>query len=213
MYLSKEDIANIERVKRLNIINSISGIKPANLIGSISNDGQENVAIISSVVHLGSNPAYLGYILRPTDEIRRHTYENIIENGYFTVNHIHSSFIEQAHYTSAKFEKEVSEFDACDLTAEYLLDFKAPFVKESTLKMGLKHVESIPIKCNGTLMIVGEVQHLIIPDHAVDELGYIDLGLIDDVGISGLNCYYEIKKVAAFPYARVGQVPNFTKKK
>ena len=211
MYLSKSDIANTERVKRLNIINSISGIKPANLIGSISDDGQENVAIISSVVHLGSNPAYLGYILRPTEEIRRHTYENILENGCFTVNHIHSSFIEQAHYTSAKFEKEISEFDTCGLTAEYLHDFKAPFVKESTLKMGLKHVESIPIKCNGTLMIVGEVQHLIIPDHAVNELGYIDLGLINDVGISGLNCYYELNKVAAFPYARVSEVPDFKK--
>ncbi len=210
MYLSKSDIANTERVKRLNIINSISGIKPANLIGSISDKGEENVAIISSVVHLGSNPAYLGYILRPTDEIRRHTYENILENGCFTINHIHSSFIERAHYTSAKFEKEVSEFDACNLTPEYLYDFKAPFVKESTLKMGLKHVESIPIKCNGTLMIVGEVQHLIIPDHAVNELGYIDLGLINDVGISGLNCYYELNKVAAYPYARVGQVPKFT---
>ncbi len=210
MYLSKSDIANTERVKRLNIINSISGIKPANLIGSISDKGEENVAIISSVVHLGSNPAYLGYILRPTDEIRRHTYENILENGCFTINHIHSSFIERAHYTSAKFEKEVSEFNACNLTPEYLHDFKAPFVKESTLKMGLKHVESIPIKCNGTLMIVGEVQHLIIPDHAVNELGYIDLGLINDVGISGLNCYYELNKVAAYPYARVGQVPKFT---
>jgi len=84
MYLSKEDIANTERVKRLNIINSISGIKPANLIGSISDEGEENVAIISSVVHLGSNPAYLGYILRPTEEVRRHTYENILENGCFT---------------------------------------------------------------------------------------------------------------------------------
>ena len=209
MYLSKEDIVNTERVKRLNIINSISGIKPANLIGSISDEGEENVAIISSVVHLGSNPAYLGYILRPTEEVRRHTYENILDNGCFTVNHIHSSFIEQAHYTSAKFEKEISEFDVCGLTAEYLQDFKAPFVKESVLKMGLKHVESIPIQCNGTLMIVGEVQHLIIPDHAINELGYIDLGLIDDVGISGLNCYYELKKITAFPYARVSEVPNF----
>ena len=75
--------------------------------------------------------------------------------------------------------------------------------------MGLKHVESIPIQCNGTLMIVGEVQHLILPDHAINELGYIDLGIIDDVGISGLNCYYELKKIAAFPYARVHEVPEF----
>ena len=65
MYLSKADIENTERIQRLNIINSISGIKPGNLIGTRSNEGQANLAIISSVIHLGSNPAYLGFIVRP----------------------------------------------------------------------------------------------------------------------------------------------------
>ncbi len=209
MYLSKSDIADLEKVKRLNIINSVSGIKPANLIGTRSNDGYANLAIFSSIVHLKSNPGYLGFIMRPDKDVRRHTYENISENGCFTVNHIHNHFVEQAHYTSAKFEAEVSEFDACGLTEEYLYDFIAPFVKESTLKMGLKHMESIAMKSTDTIMVIGQIQHLIIPDHAIDEKGYIDLSSINDVGISGLNRYYELKKIGEFPYARVQEVPKF----
>lgn len=211
MYLSKADIENTPRVKRLNIINSVSGIKPGNLIGTKSSVGLPNLAIISSVVHLGSNPALLGYILRPADEVRRHTYENILETGFFTINHIHQSFIKEAHYTSAKFEAEESEFEKCGLTEEYQYDFQAPFVGESQLKMGLKHVESVEIKSNGTLMVVGEIQHLVIPDDSIDDRGYLDLGKANDVGISGLNSYYEMKKIGEFPYARIGEIPDFHK--
>jgi len=214
MYLSKSDIEQTERLKRLNIINSVSGIKPGNLIGTRSDDGHSNLAIISSVVHLGSNPPFLGFIMRPpTPEARRHTYENITANQCFTINHIHSHFIDRAHYTSAKFEEEVSEFEECGLTEEFLFDFKAPFVKESSLKIGLKHVESIPIKSSGTIMIVGAIEHLIIPDHSIDEQGYINLEDLDNVGISGLNGYYKLKKVKELPYARVKELPNFKNEK
>lgn len=209
MYLSKADIENTEKIKRLNIINSISGIKPGNLIGTRSDEGQANLAIISSVVHLGSNPAYLGFIVRPGGEVRRHTQENINDNGYFTINHIRTEFIKNAHYTSAKFDHNISEFDACGLTEEVLHDFHAPFVKESVLKIGLKHVESVPIKSSGTTMIVGQIEHLVIPDKAINDQGYIDLSQADGIGISGLNSYYKLERLADFPYARVSEVPEF----
>jgi len=209
MHLSKLDLKNTDRIKRLNIVNSVSGIKPGNLIGTKSNDGASNLAIFSSIVHIQSNPGYLGFIVRPDAEVRRHTYENILENGCFTVNHIHTHFIKNAHYTSAKFEAKISEFDACGLTEEYQFEFKAPFVKESTLKMAMKHVDSVPITSTNTVMVVGEIQHLIIPDHSIDERGIIDLSLVNDIGISGLNCYYELKKIDEFPYARPNELPDF----
>jgi len=209
MYFSKSDIENAERVYRLNMMNSVSGIKPGNLIGTKSAEGVSNLAIFSSIVHLGSNPGYLGFIIRPDAEVRRHTYENIKANGCFTVNHIHRNFIEKAHWTSAKFEADVSEFDVCGLTEEYHADFVAPFVKESTLKMGFKHVESVPIQSTNTIMVIGEIRHLIVPDDAIDKRGYIDLSSFNDVGISGLNCYYELKKITEFPYARPHKVPDF----
>lgn len=208
MHLTKKDLQETDRVKKLNIINSISGIKPANLIGTVSKDKVSNVAIFSSIVHLGSNPALIGFIVRPTGEVPRNTYENILENGHYTINHVGESFVQQAHYTSAKFDSDVSEFDTCGLTEEYLFDFKAPFVQESPIKMGMKYLESIPIERNGTILVIGELEHLIMPDEAVCDKGYIDLETAEVAGISGLNSYYKLEKIGSFPYARVEEVPD-----
>ena len=138
MHLTKDQIQQTSRIKRLNLSNSSTGIKPANLIGTVSKSGHNNLAIFSSIVHLGSNPAFLGFFLRPLHEVRRDTYDNIIQTKYYTINHIPSQYVENAHYTSAKFDKEVSEFESCKFTEEYLFDFDAPFVKESRVKIGLK---------------------------------------------------------------------------
>lgn len=213
MYFSKSDLQQSSKVKRLNIVNSLSGIKPANLIGTESADGIANLAIFSSVVHMSSNPALLGFIVRPDKNVRRHTYENILNNGFYTINHVHSDFIEKAHYTSAKFDAQVSEFDICALNKEYLFDFKAPFVQESKLKIGMKHIENIPIKSANTTLVVGEIQHLVIADEAIDERGYVDLGLLNIAGISGLNCYYNLNKINEFPYARPEEVPDWNHNK
>ena len=70
MQYTKQDIQAMDRVTRLKIINSVTGIKPGNLIGTLSKDGITNLAVFSSVVHLGSDPALLGFISRPrTDEV------------------------------------------------------------------------------------------------------------------------------------------------
>ncbi len=211
MHLTKSDIQNLEQKRRLNIINSVSGIKPANLIGTISNSGATNVAIFSSVFHLGSDPALLGFITRPTGEVPRHSYENIKENGFFTINQVPTSIIEEAHYTSAKLDRSVSEFDRCGLTEEYISDFKAPFVKESHLKLGMKLEEEMPIKINGTILMIGSIDHLIVPDRAINDKGYINLEEIETSGISGLNSYYKLSQITSFPYVRVNEIPDFNK--
>jgi flavin reductase (DIM6/NTAB) family NADH-FMN oxidoreductase RutF len=211
MHYTKKAIEQMDRIQKIKFINSVSGIKPANLIGSISDTGQSNLAIFSSVFHLGSDPALLGFITRPTGEVARHTHENILENKQYTINHVDRSFAEKAHYTSAKIERNLSEFDACGLTEEYIEDFKAPFVKESVLKMGMEFKEAIDIKLNGTIVVIGEIQHLIIPDAAVGEDEDIDLANIDSVGISGLNTYYSLQKLSRYPYARANEIPDFKK--
>lgn len=210
MRLTKADIEQLERRKRLNIINSITGIKPANLIGTKSKNGQTNLAIFSSVVHLGSNPALIGFIMRPTGDVPRHTYENIKETGIYTINHVPTNLADRAHYTSAKIDRSVSEFDRCGLTAEYLESFDSPFVKESHLKIGLSLVDEVPIKINGTSLIIGQIEQLIVPDQAVDDNGYIDLSLFNTAGISGLNSYYSLSPIASFPYARPDEIPDFS---
>lgn len=211
MHYTKHDIEQMDRIQKIKFINSASGIKSANLIGTISNIGQVNLAIFSSVFHLGNDSALLGFITRPTGEVARHTHENILENKQYTINHVTSSFAEKAHYTSAKINRNLSEFEVCGLTEEYITDFKAPFVKESVLKMGMEFKEVIDIKRNGTILFIGEIQHLMISDAANGEDEDIDLATIDTAGISGLNTYYSLKKIGRYPYARAHQIPDFEK--
>jgi flavin reductase (DIM6/NTAB) family NADH-FMN oxidoreductase RutF len=208
MIYTKEQIQDLDRITRLKLINSVTGIKPANLIGTINNMRQTNLAVFSSVVHLGSNPPLLGFISRPKGVEFGHTYRNILENGEYTINHIHSEFIKNAHYTSAKFDEDISEFERCNLSEEYIKDFKAPFLKESTFKIGLCFKEAIDIKLNGTILIIGEIKHLILPDNALVD-NDIDLEMTNSVGISGLNSYYSLKKISDYPYAKVNEVPEF----
>lgn len=208
MLYTQQDIADLDRIARLKMINSVTGIKPANLIGTKRNEGTTNLAVFSSVVHLGSNPALLGLISRPKSKDSGHTLKNIQENGVYTINHIHPEFTMQAHYTSAKFEGGISEFERCGLTEEYIANYHAPFVKESHFKIGMRFKEAIPIPLNGTTLIIGEIEYIFIPDSAMvnDD---IDLEQANSVGISGLNSYYELKKIAQYPYVRVSEVPNF----
>ena len=209
MMLSAGAIQNLDRKFRLNLINSITGVKPANMIGTVSSDGETNLAIISSVVHLGSDPALVGFVTRPTEEIPRHTYQNILDTTYFTINHVSAEYIKNAHYTSTKFPREISEFKECGFSEEYLDDFKAPFVKESLIKIGVKYRQQIPIELNGTRLMIGEIQTIIFPDDAVNEKGYMDLEGFNNVGIGGINQYYSLKKIGEFPYARLGDEPDF----
>ena len=208
MHYDKKAIDQLDRVTRLKIINSVTGIKPGNLIGTIGESGATNLAVFSSIIHLGSNPSLLGFISRPQTEEVGHTLRNILQTEYYTINHIHPEFVEKAHYTSAKFSSDVSEFDTCNLSEEYINHFKAPFVQESIFKMGLCFKEAVDIKLNGTVLVIGEIEELIIADKAfVNE--DIDLEASEGVGISGLNTYYSLKKIDSYPYARLSEIPKF----
>lgn len=208
MQLTRKDLEESERKWRLNLVNSISGIKPANLIGTRSLKGEENVAIFSSVVHLGSNPAQLGFIARPQTERVHDTFRNIRETGFYTINHVTDTFTEKAHYTSAKLPREESEFDRMKIEKELIDEFPAPFVKNSPVKMGMKLFKSIPLP-NSCTFIIGSVELLSFPDEAINDLGQLDLAVNKSVGISGLNTYYSLDKLGAFPYVRANEIPDF----
>lgn len=198
MHLNSNQIQALSLKERIHLINSITGIKPANLIATTDTQGQSNVAVFSSVVHLGSDPALIGFILRPPGDVPRHTYENIMETGCYTINHIHPEFAHQAHLTSYKFAKTESEFTECELHQEYLDGFIAPFVKESNIKYGLQFVEEVTIKHNNTRLMIGEIKEIILNVNPKTPDGGLDLEQTQSVGISGLNSYYEFKRIDTF---------------
>jgi flavin reductase (DIM6/NTAB) family NADH-FMN oxidoreductase RutF len=207
MKLTKENIFQFEKPYRTNFINSLSGFKSANLIGTLSSVGKTNLAIFNSVIHVGANPPALGFLMRPVS-VERHTYNNIKETGYYTINHIHKDIFKQAHQTSASYDKDISEFDECGLTREYSKNIPAPYVKESKIKIGLRFVEEQEIKFNGTIFIVGEVFEIILPDDVVSKDGYLDIEKAGTIAISGLDGYYETKRIARLSYAKPGIEPK-----
>jgi flavin reductase (DIM6/NTAB) family NADH-FMN oxidoreductase RutF len=205
------EIMNWEERFRLKFINSISGYKGVHLIGTKNIESQTNLAIFNSIVHIGSSPPLIGFIMRPLT-VDRNTYDNIVETGYYTINHVHRSFLKQAHYTSTKFPKDVSEFDECNLTPEYSDTFYAPYVGESNVKLGIKFKEEIEVEANGTRLIIGEIQEVIIADDYIEEDGQLDLEKAKDVCVTGLNQYSTVAKFKNIPYARLSELPNFNQK-
>ena len=200
-HISKDDISKMEKIERLNLINSCTGYKSANLIATKSVDGKPNVAIFSSVTHLGSNPALIGFIMRPTT-VPRDTYKNIRETGFFTVNHITVDMIADAHHTSANYELGISEFDKTNLEEEYKNDIEIPFVKGSPVQLYCKYVNEYYIKENDTIHIIASIENLFFDKTLQHEDGWLQIDKGNVIALNGLDGYCLPKLVDRFQYAR-----------
>ena len=195
------DIDKMSKIFRLNLINSITGYKSANLIGTKTDDKINNVAVFSSVTHLGSDPPLIGFITRPENG-NRNTYNNILKNKLFTINHIKKNQIISAHQSSAKYPKNVSEFDKTNLKAEFKNNFDAPFVKDSPVQIGCSFVNKYFIKENKTTLMIGEIEMLFIDEKLLLEDGFVQLDKEDIITVNGVNGYALPKLIKRIPYAR-----------
>lgn len=204
-HITAADIQGFERIFRLNFVNGLPGFKSANLVGTAAPDGFPNLAIFSSVIHLGSDPPLLGMVTRPTT-VPRHTYQNLKASGCYTLNHVPVTKLAGAHYTSADFPPGVSEFGACGFTPEYHDGFPAPYVAESALSIGLRLLEDHAIS-NGTVLLVGAVEHVYLPAAGLRDDGTLDLVGLGTAAISGLDGYHAVEPPTRFGYARPGQPP------
>lgn len=199
--LSKQDILQMAKIFRLNLINSCTGYKSANLIGTRTVEGVPNVAIFSSVTHLGSNPPLLGFVLRPTT-VPRNTYQNIKSGGYFTVNHINADQIADAHHTSAKYPYEISEFDKTNLDPEYKDNFDAPFVRDAAVQIGCKLINEYGIQENGCSLLVASIEQLYFNEDLLEPDGFLRLDRAQTVSVNGLDGYALPQLLDRFEYAR-----------
>ncbi len=201
MIITREEINSYNKITRLNLINSIAGYKQPSLIGTKGNDNIENLAIFSSVTHIGSNPPLLGFITRP-NKVPRNTYQNIKERGIYSINMVNKFIIDKAHQTSAKYPKNISEFDAVGLTSYYSNTFDVPLVKESSVSIIMEFLEEYHIKANDTIMVIGEIKEIYLPQSIIEENGQLNLQSVHTIASSGLNTYHEVSKIKEMPYAR-----------
>lgn len=199
--ITKEDLSQMSKVPRLNLVNCVTGYKSANLIGTVSTEGVLNVAVFSSVTHLGSEPPLLGFILRPTT-VPRDTYKNLKEMGYFSVNHITEEMIADAHHTSSSYDEHISEFDKTNLEPEFFDDMKVPFVKGSPVKLLCKYVNEYKIEENDCIHIIAAIETIYADENLFHDDNWIQLDRGNVVAINGLDGYTVPKLVDRFHYAR-----------
>lgn len=197
----KLDFERMPKLFRQNFFNAITGFKSLNLVGTINQNEQTNLAVFSQVLHLGADPALIGILVRP-DSVPRHTLSNIESVGFFTLNHVRQEMVKQAHQTAARYAADISEFDAVGLTPVFAVGFRAPFVQEANIRIGLRWVETIPISANQTKLVVGAVQQVILPESAVKTDGFVDINMAGTITVSGLDAYYTTQKLVRFSYAK-----------
>ncbi len=201
-HFTNRQISELEKRKRTALINSLSGFKSLNLIGTVNKKSQTNLAIFNSVIHLGADPALMGFISRP-DSVEWHTLENIKETGHYTINHVNAAIFEKAHQTSARYKREESEFDAVGLKADFKNEFLAPYVQESHMQIGLQLQEIIPIQINNTQLVIGEVVELYFPAEIWDDdQGVFDIEKAGTVAGSSLDGYHSTQLIKRMKYAK-----------
>ncbi len=205
---SREDIDNFPQRYRTTFINSLSGFRTACLIGTADKNGKSNLAIFNSLTHIGAHPPLLGLIIRP-HSAERHTLENILDTNVFTINHVQESFLKKAHQTSARYPQEISEFEATGLNEYYADAFYAPFVAESTVRIAAKHLQTIDITANNTILLIAEIIRVELPDPIVRSDGYIDLGAAGTIVCNGLDSYHTTQPIARLTYAKPDTEPDY----
>ncbi len=207
-HISQNDIQAMAQRYRAAFINSLGGFKSLVMIGTADREGATNLTVFSSLFHIGAHPPLCGMIVRPDDGVERHTLSNIERTGVYTVNHVKADFYKKAHQTSARYPKNVSEFDATGLTPYYLDGFHAPFVAESAVKFALELREKHPLSINGTIMLIGEIKHIIVPDNTIQDDGFVDIEKAGTVTCSGLDSYHTTQRLARLSYAKPDFFPR-----
>lgn len=200
-FITSKALNAMEKQFRVHLINSLGGFKSVSLVGTADQNRNPNLAIFSSFFHVGANPPLVGLIFRPSPP-ERDTLRNIIETGFYTINHINEKIYEQAHQTSARYEKDISEFDVTGLNAEYKNDFFAPFVAESKVQLGIEFKEKLEISINNTTLIIGEIVQIYVPENCMYDDGFIDLEKANTLTCSGLDSYHKTIQLDRLSYAK-----------
>lgn len=207
MNIKRDAISAMERRYRATFINSLAGYRQAVLVGTRSGNGCSNLAVFNSLMHIGADPAMYGLLFRP-DTVRRDTLSNILETGFFTLNYMRSADYVRMHHCSAKFDQDISEFDAVGFTEEKSDAGTAPFVAEAVVKIALSFQERIDIKSNGTILMIGRIEQIVLDEQLPGPDGFVNLERADVTACAGLDAYYSPRLLGRLSYAHADAAPH-----
>jgi flavin reductase (DIM6/NTAB) family NADH-FMN oxidoreductase RutF len=203
MRITKNDISEMEKRYRTCLINSLPGYKSLHLVGTVDPYGTTNLCLFNSVFHIGANPPLLGMVCRP-DMPNHDTLSNILATGCYTLNNVLPQWYQHAHQTSANYPSGKSEFELCGFTESFSDKFKAPFVEQSTVKIGMELRRTIDIDINNTTIVIGEIMQVVLDESIIGNDGYIDHGKAGSITVTGLDSYYTTQPLGRLAYAKAG---------
>jgi len=206
MQITREQIEEMKSRQRATFINSLAGYKQAVLVGSRNEEGRPNLAIFNSLLHIGAHPPLYGLLFRP-HTVRRDTLENILSTGSYSLNYLRAEDRRKAHHSSAKFTEEDNEFECTGLTELSVPGFHAPFVSEAPVRIAMKLQERTDLSINGTILLIGSVEFVDLPDKIFRSDGFAALYEEDILACTGLDAYFKPLFLNRYGYAKPGEEP------
>ena len=97
--INKDKLKNYTRVEIINLMNSITGAKPALLLGTKSISKVSNLAIFSSIVHISSSPALFAFFIKKTKISKKKIFDKCFK--FLHIIAIYSKFSLNFHLLSS----------------------------------------------------------------------------------------------------------------
>ena len=167
--------------------------RPIGFTGSISKDGQINLAPFSYHNAFSSNPPMVG--ISPAFSGRtgeaKNTLTNILDTKEFTLSVVSHDMVEQMNICAAEFPPEVDEFEKSGLTKHTSKMISVPGVGESPLIMECKFIQHVQFsdKPAGGNLLLGEIVYFHTREDVFEKSGKIDPAKVDQVARMGYDWY------------------------
>ena len=176
--------------------------RPIAWVSTINLEGQTNLAPFSYFNGVCPNPPTILFCPTNTrDGKKKDTLRNIEATREFVVNVVADSIREKMNATSAEIPPEISEFDACGLTAVPSTKVKSPRVKESLVNLECVLHDIIGIG-DGPLsgnIVIGRIVLIHADDSVLDDSGQIDPAKLDTIGRMGGVTYTRTRERFEMP--------------
>lgn len=211
--ISKEAISQMDKIEKLNLINSSTGYKPTYFIATKSIEGNINIALFNNLTVLSHSPSLIGFIIHPSDAAPD-SYQNIMETGYFTINHITADMITDTHTTlfvDDSDERDTLEDYKTFLEIEYKEEVNFPFVKRSPVQLYCKFVNEYIIKENKIIHIIASIEHIFFDQTLEHKEGWIQLDKGNMVSTNGIDSYFLSQLINRIPSEKLIHQPPLDK--